>query len=63
MSRTPINYSKTIIYKIAKYDEEDPVNIYIGHTTDFACRKGDHSGFVITQLRIIKIQIAADELL
>lgn len=45
MPRTPINYNKTIIYKIAKYNEEDPLNIYIGHTTDFPNRKSDHKRF------------------
>ncbi len=45
MPRTPIDYTKTIIYKITKYDEEDVTNIYIGHTTDFTTRKSDHKRF------------------
>jgi hypothetical protein len=42
MPRIPVDYTKTIIYKIAKYGETDLLNIYIGHTTDFTTRKSDH---------------------
>jgi hypothetical protein len=45
MPRIPVDYTKTIIYKISRYDEEDPANIYIGHTTDFYNRKSDHKRF------------------
>jgi hypothetical protein len=45
MPRIPVDYTKTIIYKITKYGEEDPLNIYIGHTTDFSNRKSDHKRF------------------
>ena len=42
MPRLPINYANTIMYKIYKPDETDADNIYIGHTTDFSCRKTTH---------------------
>jgi hypothetical protein len=41
MPRLPINYANTIIYKIVCND----LNItecYVGHTTDFVCRKKSH---------------------
>jgi hypothetical protein len=41
MPRLPINYSKTIIYKIVCNDLN--INdIYVGHTTDFIRRKSEH---------------------
>jgi hypothetical protein len=42
MPRVPIDYSKTLMYKIFKPDETDIHNIYIGHTTDFTKRKNAH---------------------
>jgi len=42
MPKTPINYANTCMYKIFKEGETDINNIYIGHTTDFRCRKGTH---------------------
>jgi len=42
MPRLPIDYSKTIIYKLVHKDDLDDVNIYIGHTTDFTRRKSQH---------------------
>ena len=42
MPRLPINYANTIMYKIYKPDETNADNIYIGHTTDFSCRKTSH---------------------
>jgi len=39
MPKKPINFSKTIIYKIWKDD-----NFYVGSTTDFASRKSKHKG-------------------
>jgi hypothetical protein len=42
MPRTPIDYSKTIIYKLVHKDDYDNVNIYVGSTTDFKKRKSDH---------------------
>ena len=42
MPRTPIDYSKTIIYKLVKNDDYDNANIYIGSTTDFIRRKNKH---------------------
>ena len=42
MPRLPINYANTLMYKIFKPDETDADNIYIGHTTDFSCRKTTH---------------------
>jgi len=37
MPKTPIDFSKTIIYKISKDDD-----FYVGSTTDFASRKSHH---------------------
>lgn len=42
MPRTPIDYSKTLIYKLVKNDDYDNANIYIGSTTDFTRRKSEH---------------------
>ena len=42
MPRTPIDYSKTIIYKLVKNDDYDNANVYIGSTTDFRKRKNNH---------------------
>jgi hypothetical protein len=42
MPRTPVDYSKTIIYKLVKNDDYDNANIYIGSTTDFTRRKNSH---------------------
>jgi len=41
MPLTPIDYSKTIIYKIQH--KEKPELFYIGHTTNFDSRKYQHS--------------------
>ena len=40
MTRTSINYSNTIIYKIQHNDKDEL--IYVGHTTDFTKRKSSH---------------------
>ena len=42
MPKLPVDYSKTIIYKLVKYDDYDNENIYIGSTTDFVKRKCNH---------------------
>ena len=42
MPRTPVDYSKTIIYKLVHKEDNDNVNIYIGSTTDFRKRKNNH---------------------
>ena len=42
MPRLPIDYSRTIIYKLVHKDDLDDVNIYVGHTTDFTKRKNCH---------------------
>jgi hypothetical protein len=41
MPRTPIDYSKTIIYKIVCNDLNIK-DLYVGSTTDFNCRKTKH---------------------
>ena len=41
MPRTPIDYSKTIIYKIVCNDLS-VTDFYIGHTTEFRRRRYDH---------------------
>ena len=42
MPRTPIDYSKTVIYKLVHKEDYDNANIYIGSTTDFTRRKNEH---------------------
>jgi hypothetical protein len=42
MPRTPIDFSKTIIYKIVHKEDPDNHEIYVGHTTDFTNRKRCH---------------------
>jgi hypothetical protein len=42
MPKTPIDYSKTIIYKLVHNEDYDNANIYIGSTTDFVKRKNNH---------------------
>ena len=41
MPRQPIDYSKTIIYKIVCKDLSK-TDVYVGHTTDFRTRKSKH---------------------
>jgi len=42
MPKVPIDYAKTIIYKLVHKDDLNDENIYTGHTTDFICRKNHH---------------------
>ena len=42
MPKTPIDYSKTIIYKIVCKDL-NVKDVYVGHTTDFIRRKRQHN--------------------
>jgi hypothetical protein len=42
MPRTPVDYSKTLIYKLVHKEDYDNANIYIGSTTDFTRRKNLH---------------------
>jgi hypothetical protein len=41
MPRLPIDYSKTIIYKLCCKDP-DVVEIYVGHNTNWTVRKNSH---------------------
>lgn len=41
MPRKPIDYSNTTIYKLCCNDPEI-TDVYVGHTTDFTCRKHRH---------------------
>lgn len=41
MPKKAIDYSKTVMYKIVCKDL-DVKDLYVGHTTDFICRKGVH---------------------
>ena len=47
MPKTPIDYSKTLIYKVVHKDDYDNANIYIGSTTDFTRRKNQHKNTCI----------------
>jgi hypothetical protein len=42
MPRTPIDYSKTVIYKLVHKEDYDNANVYVGSTTDFTRRKNEH---------------------
>ena len=42
MPRTPVDYSKIIMYKLVHNEDYDNANIYIGSTTDFVKRKCCH---------------------
>ena len=42
MPKTPIDYSKTIIYKLVHNEDYENANIYVGSTTDFVKRKCCH---------------------
>ena len=42
MPKTPIDYSKTIIYKLVHNEDYDNAYIYIGSTSDFIRRKSEH---------------------
>jgi predicted GIY-YIG superfamily endonuclease len=42
MPKLPVDYSKTIIYKLVHNEDYDNTNIYIGSTTDFVKRKNQH---------------------
>jgi len=42
MPRVPIDFSKTIIYKIVHKEDPDNHDTYVGHTTEFAKRKCEH---------------------
>jgi len=42
MPRTPVDYSKTIIYKLVHKEDYDNVNTYIVSTTYFRKSKSDH---------------------
>ena len=45
MPRLPINYSKTVIYKLVHKEDYDNDNVYIGSTTDFRKRKTTHKSY------------------
>ena len=61
MPKVPIDYSKTIMYKLVHKDDLDDVNVYVGHTTNYTERKREHiKNVVIYQVIkniIIKISI------
>jgi hypothetical protein len=42
MPKTPIDYAKTIIYKLVHKDDLYDENIYTGHTTEMTKRKAEH---------------------
>jgi hypothetical protein len=42
MPRIPIDYSKTLIYKLVHTEDYDNSNVYVGCTTDFRRRKTSH---------------------
>ena len=42
MPRTPIDYSKTLIYKLVHKDDFENEDVYVGSTTDFRRRKNNH---------------------
>ena len=48
MPKNPIDYSKTIIYKIQHIEKDDL--IYVGSTTNFTKRKSAHKACCINKL-------------
>jgi len=42
MPKVPIDYSKTVIYKLVHKEDYDNANLYIGSTTNFTKRKCEH---------------------
>jgi len=42
MPKVPIDYAKTIIYKLVHKDDLNDENIYTGHTTEMTKRKNKH---------------------
>jgi len=42
MPKVPIDYSKTIIYKLVHFDDLNDENIYVGHTTNMTKRRCRH---------------------
>jgi len=42
MPKVPIDYAKTIIYKLVHKDDLNDENIYTGHTTEMTKRKAEH---------------------
>lgn len=54
MPKLPIDYSKTVIYKIQHIDNEEL--LYVGHSTNFAERKKKHNNSVNTsQFKVYKM--------
>ena len=51
MPKTPIDYSRTIIYKLVHKDDLDDKDIYVGHSTNFKQRKADHKKSVLNPKR------------
>ena len=43
MPKVPVDYNKTIIYKLVHKDDVKNENIYVGSTTNFVQRKWDHA--------------------
>ena len=43
MPKIPVDYSKTVIYKIEHIDDDSLV--YVGHTTNWDKRKCEHKSF------------------
>jgi hypothetical protein len=52
MPRIPVDYTKTIIYKLVHKEDYDNANIYIGSTTDFTKRKSSHKCSCNNETRI-----------
>jgi len=42
MPKIPIDYNNTLIYKLCHKEDYDNTNMYIGSTTNFTKRKGQH---------------------
>ena len=50
MPKENINYQNTIIYKIVSNDL-NVKDFYIGHTTDYRCRKNSHKSRCCKELK------------
>jgi hypothetical protein len=42
MPKVPVDYSKTIIYKLVHFDDLNDENIYVGHCTNMTQRRHNH---------------------
>lgn len=57
MPKLPINYNRTIIYKIVKIGDSENANVYVGSTTEFTKRKYLHQYNCCNDTRISHFKV------